>query len=154
MSIWSDGYHSDVRVKDHQGLKSTIKVMLKSYQENMHLGMLKELVNHHLTEQQFALLMGRTRMYHYLPTNLKKDIKPLQFTDTQMGTMVKDFFKDDSFCRDDHGNINLWRLYNLFTGANKSSYIDQYLDRGVNAYDFVEQVRWVLEGKKISWYLN
>lgn len=68
--IWSDGYQSDVRVKDIQGLKSTIKVMLETYQEYRHLGMLKELANHHLSQQQFALLMGRARMYHYLPNNL------------------------------------------------------------------------------------
>jgi len=128
--------------------------MLESYQGNMHLGMLKELVNHLLTEQQFALLMGRARMYHYLPSNLKKDIKPFQFTDTQLGTVVRDFFKDNSFCRDQDGNINLWRLYNLFTGANKSSYMDQFLERGVNAYEFAEQIRWALEGKSESCYLN
>ncbi|WP_343671721.1 DUF3871 family protein [Chitinophaga sp.] len=36
--------------------------------------------------------------------------------------------KDDSFCREVDGSINLWTLYNLFTGANKSSYIDTFLE--------------------------
>jgi hypothetical protein len=70
-----------------------------------------------------------------------------------MGVVVKDFYKDESFCRDQNGNINLWRLYNLFTGANKTSYIDSFLDRSVSAYKLVEEFRWALDGRG-SWYLN
>jgi len=66
---------------------------------------------------------------------------------------VKDFYKDESFCRDQNESINLWRLYNLFTGANKTSYIDSFLDRSVSAYNLVEEIKWALEGKN-SWYLN
>lgn len=64
-----------------------------------------------------------------------------------MSAVVKDFYRDESFCRDDSGNINLWKLYNLFTGSNKSSYIDSFLDRSVNAYNFTEQIRWALKGR-------
>ncbi|MEN8194691.1 MAG: DUF3871 family protein [Bacteroidota bacterium] len=31
---------------------------------------------------------------------------------------------DESSSINDLGNINLWKLYNLFAGANKMSYID------------------------------
>ena len=72
----------------------------------------------------------------------------------QMNMVVKDFYKDNSFWRDVKGNINLWKLYNLFTGANKSSYIDSFLDRSVNAFQLVEQIKWGLEGKNNNWYLN
>jgi len=34
------------------------------------------------------------------------------------------------------------------------SYIDSFLDRGVNAYQFAEQLKWALEGNNESWYLN
>jgi hypothetical protein len=70
-----------------------------------------------------------------------------------MGAMVKDFYKDESLCRDQHGNINLWRLHNLFAGANKTSYIESLLDRSVSAYNLVEEIRWALEGRN-SWYLK
>jgi hypothetical protein len=70
-----------------------------------------------------------------------------------MEVVVKDFYKDEIFCRDQHGNINLWRQYNLFTGANKTSFIDSFLDRSVSAYNLVEEIRWALEGRN-SWYLN
>jgi hypothetical protein len=71
-----------------------------------------------------------------------------------MATVVKDFYKDESFSRDENGNINLWKLYNLFTGTNKSSYIDSFLDRSVNAFNLAEQIRYGLEGKEESWYMN
>ena len=93
-------------------------------------------------------------MYQHLPAEVKKDIPPLLFGDQQIGTVVRDYYKDNSFCKDEHGNINLWKLYNLFTGANKSTYIDNFIDRSVNAFDFLEQVRYGLTGKKECWYLG
>ena len=67
--------------------------------------------------------------------------------------MCRDYYRDDSFCRDESGDINLWRLYNLFTGANKSTYIDRFLDRSVNALDFIQQVQAALDGQNTNWYL-
>jgi len=115
---------------------------------------MRKLLDCTLTEQQFALLIGRCRMYNHLPYAMKQEIQPLMLTDTQLGAVVRDYYRDDSFCRDSQGNINLWRLYNLFTGINKSSYIDMFLQRGVNAYRFVESIRWALEKKEEHWFLH
>ena len=93
-------------------------------------------------------------MYNHLPNSIKEGITPILFGDQQMNAVVKDFYKSGSFCRDSNGNINLWKLYNLLTGTNKGSYIDSFLDKSVNAYSFLEQLRWALEGKSESWYLN
>ena len=65
-----------------------------------------------------------------------------------------DFYKDNSFCKDADGNINLWKLYNLFTGANKSTYIDSFLDRSVNAFNLVEQIKYGLNNRRKCWYLS
>jgi hypothetical protein len=86
--------------------------------------------------------------------NLYRDIPTLAFGDSQLGAVVKDYYRDESFCRAEDGTINLWKLYNLFTGANKSTYIDQFLDRSLRAYSFVEQLRWGLEGKNTNGYLS
>ena len=64
-----------------------------------------------------------------------------------MGAVVSYFYRDESFCRDRNGNINLWRLYNLFTGVNKNSYIDSFLDRSVNAFSLTEEIKWAMETK-------
>ncbi|MBA2760887.1 MAG: DUF3871 family protein [Segetibacter sp.] len=154
LCVWSDGYLGDLKVKNLDQLKGAIHSLIKGYNENFHLFHLKTLTEHSLTEQQFANLIGRIRMYSHLPVDERKGITPLLLGDTQIGAVVKDFYRDDSFCKDSRGNINLWRLYNLFTGTNKSSYIDTFLDRSVNSFLFVEQLKNALENQKSNWYLN
>ena len=153
LCIWSDGLLSDVKVHNLSTLKIAIRSLLESYSHGYHLHHLEDLTNYSITEQQFAHLIGKCRMYQHLPNEQKKDIPPLLFGDQQIGAVVKDYYKDSSFCKDEHGNINLWKLYNLFTGANKSSYIDSFLERSVNAFKLVEQVKYGLESNGSSWYL-
>lgn len=154
LCVWTDGYFSDIKVRTIGQLKSAIRMLLESYNKNYHLSHLKSLTNYSITEKQFAQLVGRCRMYNHLPSDLKAEIPALLFGDQQLATVVKDFYKDESFCKDQDGNINLWRLYNLFTGANKSTYIDNFLDRSVNAFNFVEQIRNGLSNRSDSWYLG
>jgi hypothetical protein len=154
LCVWSDGLMNDVRVKTLDELKVHIKILLEKYRHGFHLHHLDKLTQHSITEQQFAQLIGRCRMYNHLPADVKANIPPMLFGDTQMSSVVKDFYRDESFCRDSNGTINLWKLYNLFTGANKSTYIDSFLDRSVNAFNFAEQVRHGLEGKSDCWYLQ
>ena len=154
LCIWTDGMMSDVKVKSLGQLKGAIRSLIEGYNQNFHLFSLQQLYNHSITESQFAHLIGRCRMYHNLPNQLKADIPPILLGDQQISTVVKDFYRDNSFCRDDNGNINLWKLYNLFTGANKTSYVDSFLERGSNAFALVDQVRRSLEEKESCWYLN
>jgi hypothetical protein len=154
LCVWTDGYQGEIKVQTVGQLKGGVNSLIETYNENYHLHHLKQLVNYSLTEKQFASLVGRSRMYQYLPTDQKRMIPQLLFGENQLATVCKDYYKDSSFCTDDNGNINLWRLYNLFTGANKSSYIDSFLDKSVNAFNFVEQIRNGLENKYSNWYLN
>lgn len=63
------------------------------------------------------------------------------FNDSQFSTIAKDYYQEESFCRDSMGDINLWKVYNLLTQANKSSYIDAFLERNVNALNFTESIQ-------------
>ena len=154
LSIWSDGLINDLKVTNVGQLRACIRTLLEGYNQNLHLYHLKKFAEHSITENQFAHLIGRCRMYSHLPLELKAEIPPILFGDQQMSTVVKDYYKDKSFCRDNNGNINLFKLHNLFTGANKSSYIDSFLERSVGAHNFVEQIRSGLEGRSSNWYLN
>lgn len=154
LCVWTDGYLGKLSVKSKDELVLMIHTLINRYKTGHHLYHLEQLTKYALSEQQFANVIGRTRMYNYMPNRLKQDIPEILFGEQQVSTVVRDYFKDQSFCRDEAGNINLWQLYNLFTGANKSSYIDSFLDRSVNAYSFAEQLRWGLEGRQESWYLN
>jgi hypothetical protein len=154
LCVWSDGFINDLKVQSLGQLKACIRTLLQNYNAQVHLEQMKLLTGHSLTEQQFAKLVGRCRMYSYLPTAIKKNIQPLLLTDTQLGMMCRDYYRSNSFCKDSDGNINLWKVYNLFTGANKSSYIDNFIDRSVNAYEFVEQIRFALQECSTNWFLR
>lgn len=154
LCVWTDGFIGDLRIKGPEQLKGCIRSLVENYNAAYQIQAMRRLVDYSLTEQQFALLMGRCRMYHHLPIAMKQEITPLLLSDTQLGAVVKDFYRDNSFCKDAEGNINLWKVYNLFTATNKSSYIDTFVDRSVNAYSFVEQLKWALEKKEEHWFLN
>jgi len=154
LCVWTDGFVGDIRVSNIGQLKGAIRTMLDNYNANFHLLEMRQLSQCIITESQFAHLLGRARIYQHLPSIDKESIPALLFGDNQISTVCKDYYRDNSFCKDAKGNINLWRLFNLFTGANKSSYIDSFLDRGVNAYQFIQQIRYALEGTASSWYLQ
>ena len=50
--------------------------------------------------------------------------------------------------------INLWNLYNLFTEANKSSYIDSNFERNVNTYEFINYLVKSMDTNIENWYLQ
>lgn len=154
LCVWTDGYLSDLKVKSIGQLKACIRTLIENYNAHYQLQQMEQLAKHSLTEQQFAMLVGKCRMYHHLPNSMKGGIPEMLLGDSQIGMICKDFYRDSSFCKNEDGSINLWRLYNLFTGANKSTYIDNFLDRSVNAYHFIEQIRFALENKVYNWYLS
>lgn len=68
-------------------------------------------------------------------------------TDTQIGIVAKSLYYDENFSIMEHGNeITLWNVYNLLTGANKSSYIDNFLDRAYNATQLADGLNKALYG--------
>jgi hypothetical protein len=137
LCVWSDGLIGDLTVKNTGQLQGCIKSLLESYNASYQLHHLKQLIEYSLTEQQFALLIGRCRMYPHLTRSMQVEITPLRFRDAQINAVVSDYYKDRSFCRMENGEINLWRVYNLLTNANKSTYIDNFLERSVSAFNLV-----------------
>ena len=154
LCVWSDGAQVKLVVRSQGELMDAIMSMISHYNPESHLTAMQRFTEHNLTEAQFAQVLGRARLYNYLPNEVKKQIPPLLFTDTQLGSVAKDYFQDNSFCRNENGDINLWRMNNLFTGANKSSYVDSFLERSINAFEFTHQLQAGLTGGTANWYLN
>ena len=116
---------------------------------------MKELTFNSLSEHQFAQLIGKSRLYQHLPKLEKQTIPELQFNDSHINVMAKDYYEDQNFCRKEDGRINLWDVFNLFTQANKSSYIDTFLDRNLNAFEFTKGIQKTLNGKSdYHWFLS
>ena len=109
-----------------------------------------------INEHQFAQVLGKCRLHQYLPKEQKRLIPMLQFNDTQVNHVAKDYFVDESFARNEQGYIDLWKMYNLFTGANKNSYIDLFLQRGVNAFELASGIGQALTDKSspYGWFIE
>ncbi len=155
LCVWSDGFVDDLRVSSYQELQTQILQVIQNYQAENHLNLMRELPNYNLSETQFAQLLGKSRLYHYLPKKEKSQLPTLLLNDGHISTIAKDYYQDESFCRSEAGNINLWNVFNLFTSANKSSYIDTFLDRNANVFDFTKGLQNALNGdSNYSWFLS
>ena len=155
MCINTDGFKEDLRVSSASELQHKVIEVMQNYNAELHLMEMKELTQDYLSEHQFAQLIGKSRLYQHLPKSEKQKIPMLNFNDSHINTMAKDYYEDKNFCRLEDGRINLWDVYNLFTQANKSSYIDTFLDRNLNAYEFSKGIQKTLNGNlDYHWFLS
>jgi hypothetical protein len=92
--------------------------------------------------QQFTQLIDRSRIYSYLPIKQMKGIEKFQLSDSQI------------FCRSEDGEIDCWKVYNLFTSATKSSHFDTFLDRNAGSLIFISELIHHQRSSTKSWYLS
>lgn len=154
LCVHTDGYLSDLKVHNLDVLYNSILSLLTEFNAVQMAQQLQEFQQYSLTERQFAQLIGRARMYRHMSEGAKLLIPEFGFGDAQVNNICKDYYSDLSFRCNDDGSINLWRLYNLLTGANKSSYIDLFLDRSANAYTVTKGIMEAVQGKADCWYLS
>ena len=156
LCISTDGYQSEIKAMSNYDLLEKVKLTIQQYKMEEHIATLKNLNNFQLSEREFAQIIGKSKLYNYLPKNEKAHIPELLLNDGHINAVAKDYYNDESFCRDTNGDINLWKFYNLLTGSNKSSYIDTFLDRGVNAFDFSKGISNALSdsNSRYSWFLS
>lgn len=132
LCISTDGFKAELKVRTIHELTDRAYELFSNFNTVSQLEQLDRLNHYSITENQFAQLIGRARLFQYLPQKEKKGIPSLPVSDSQVSMVAKDYYSNESFCKNDNGDIDLWKLYNLFTGATKSSYIDAFLDRGAN----------------------
>jgi hypothetical protein len=156
LCVSTDGFKTELRAMDTSGLFNAVIELFKSYNPAHHMHFLNQFKDSYLTEHQFAQLIGKTRLYQNLPTSQKKLLPNLDFTDSHINMVAKAYYGDENFCRDENaGNISMWNVYNLFTGANKNSYIDNFLDRSLNASQLIEGINKALYGDdEYRWFIE
>ncbi len=154
LCVSTDGYKASIRVMEIAALLSSAVELFRSYDMTKHLKLMEAFQGCRMTESQFAQFLGRCRLYQYLPSAERKKLPELLLTDTQIGLVANAYYHDDAFCKSEDGSIDLWRMYNLFTGANKSSYIDNFLDRADNATNVTTGLARALHGDlEYRWFL-
>jgi len=153
LCTWTDGAKLDAKVSSLDHLALDFRQLIDGYNPIEQVNALSRLQEVNISEKQFAQMIGRCRMYPHLPSDLKKTIPQLSLSDSQISKVVNGYYKDDVFSRNNR-EIDLWSLYNLFTSANKSSYLDTVVDKNVNAAGFVSTLAKVVDNKSDFWYLN
>ncbi len=156
LCISTTGFQDAVKVQSIDHLKVTAKDLFRQFHSEGGRNTINEfnqLRQRHLTEKQFAQVLGRVKLFNAMNKTQRSGIPEIGLTDNQLNTVAVDYFNDKSHARNDNGDISLWNVYNLFTGANKSSYIDKFLHRNILAFEGVNHLsKAVTDGD--SWYLN
>lgn len=156
MCVSTDGFKSELKVIDVHGLLNAAMQLFQEYNAAKHLYYMGAFKDSYMTEQQFAQFLGKSRLYQYLPSEQKKKLPPMLMTDTQIGLVARAYYQDDNFSLPDNGEeISMWNVYNLLTGANKSSYIDNFLDRAYHATRLSEGLNQALHGEgEYTWFIQ
>jgi hypothetical protein len=144
MCVSTDGILDDIKVNTAGELFSRAEDLLNRHESTETLNRYSKWAKIKISEKQFAEFIGRCKMLGFMPTKEKDGYPLFRFTDSHLSLVLDGYYKDKYFGRDNDGSINLWKLYNLFTGANKSSYIDKFLDRSINAESVIENMRLYL----------
>ena len=145
LCVSTDGYLSNLEVSNTGDLFRSVLDMFHVYNPAKHIHLMQTLGNSYLTEHQFCQILGKMRLYQSLPQGYQKSIPRLLITDTQINSVAKAYIQDENF--GSFGNdLSMWRFYNLLTGANKSSYIDSFLDRAYNATEIATGINEALHG--------
>lgn len=156
MCISTDGYKSEIRAMSLGELYRASIGLFQSYSMDNHIQQMRRLQDYSISEAQFAQFLGKSRMYQYLPNKEKKQLPEMLMTDTQINLVTKAYYSDSNFGRNpDEKELSMWKMYNLLTGANKSSYIDSFLDRSLNAGELSSGICRALKGDdEYSWFIR
>lgn len=155
LCVSTDGYLEELKADSLSELKLKVAALLHQYNIQQHLTALDSLGDYELTQKQFCQFIGRSRLYQYLPKEERQKIPFMSLNDGQISSVAKAYYEDINFAARDNGSITLWKLYNLFTGASKSSYIDSFLDRTCNAYQLTQGFVQAIEGSSnYKWFLQ
>jgi len=154
LCISTDGFSNEIRIASIHDLEDKMIDLFSNYKQDQHIKIMSKMIESTITETQFAHLIGKFKMYSHLDKNTQRSMFPVALNDSQTNNIVKDYYHCPNFSRNSDGSINLWNLYNLFTEANKSSYIDSNLERNVNAYELINNLGNSIQKNTSNWLLN
>ncbi len=152
--LTGDGVRLSMEVMNIGDIYQSVIDLFGSFIPARDLHLIQTLSNTYLTETQFAQIVGRMRMYQALPNNVLRGIPRLLITDSQINSVCRDYYHNETFGVKDN-QISLFDFHNLLTQSNKNSYIDSYLQRAVNATEVSVGINNALHGdSKYSWFIG
>lgn len=132
LCVFTDGHLKEVITTTIDDLYLAVYNLCSGFNAEQQASLLQQWSETYISELNFWKFVGKVRSDFYNP---KIDTSSW-LGDQQMAKVVRGYFIDEHFASKEDGSISLWNLYNLLTEANKSSYVDSFLDR----YTGIEQM--------------
>ena len=152
--LTGDGVRLAIEVMSLHDLYRAVVDLFDSFNFEKDIQLLQTLTQTRLTETQFAQIVGRMRRYQALPSYQQRRVPKLLITDSQINNVCRDYYSNPNFGAKD-STISMFDFHNLLTEANKSSYIDSYVQRGINATEVTVGICKALQGdSEYSWFLG
>ena len=152
--LTGQGVKLSMEVMDLKQLYQQVMELFNGFNPAKDIHLMQTLSNTYLTETQFAQVIGRMRLYQALPQGLSRSIPRLLITDSQINNVCRGYYHNEDF-GGQGGSLSMWNFHNLLTEANKSSYIDSYLQRAVNATDVAVGLNNAMHGDSTyQWFLG
>ena len=152
--LTGDGVRLAIEVMSLHDLYKSVVDLFDSFNFEKDIQLLQTLTQTRLTETQFAQIVGRMRLYQALPSYQQRRVPKLLITDSQINNVCRDYYSNPNFGAKD-STISMFDFHNLLTEANKSSYIDSYVQRGINATEVTVGICKALQGdSEYSWFLG
>ena len=90
LCVSTDGFLDDLRVMSVQELFNRVFQLLTRFDAERQINHLSTLSEYTLSEHQFAQIVGKSRLYQYLPLKMKKSLDvTVPVSDTQISTIGK-----------------------------------------------------------------
>jgi hypothetical protein len=91
LCISTDGYQSEIRASNLEELARKMLSLIRNFNAMQEVEKFKDLQNYGLSESQFAQLVGKSRMYPFLPKKQKKVIPEFPLVDSQVSAVTKEY---------------------------------------------------------------
>ena len=152
--LTGQGVKLSMEVMDLRQLYQKVLELFNQFNPAKDIHLMQALSNTYLTETQFAQIVGRMRLYQAIPQGMSRTIPRLLITDSQVNNVCRGYYQNEDFGGRD-GSLSMWDFHNLLTESNKSSYIDSYLQRAVNATEVSVGINNALHGDSTyQWFLG
>lgn len=159
LMLTCDGNSGTIECMTEADILQRASELFSSFEPNKEnaLHLLENLQTTVLTEEQFCKIVGRLRLYQFLPAAEQKQLPSFDIGDQAVNAMVKGYVNNPNFGKKEGQDITCWNLLQLATESVKSAYIDRFVSRNNACVDFSCGIQKALNGEDTegySWFLS
>ena len=159
LMLTCDGYSGTIECMTEADIMQKSLELFRNFNPHKEdtLQLLENLNDTRISEELFCKIIGRMRLYQFLPVSEQKELPLLNIGDQAVNGMVKNYVSNPNFGKKEGEDITCWNLMQLANEAVKQAYIDKWLERNQNCTDFAIGIQNAINGNDTggySWFLN